>query len=423
VSGSIVAAAEGPGTRARVLGLLLLVYTFNFVDRQIIGILAAPIQADLSLTDPEFGILGGLAFALFYTALGIPLGALADRTGRSRVIAVSLALWSAFTALCGLATSFWQLFLARLGVGIGEAGGVAPSYALISDYFAPHERARALALFSLGIPLGSALGILFGGWVASTVDWRWAFIGVGLAGLLLAPVFRIGVPEPPRGRYDAAEPAAPPPFREVARSLAAKPSFWLLSFGASFSSMCGYGLLLWLPSFFGRSYGLDLEQTSYVFGAIVFIGGVAGIWAGGTLADRLGQGSKAAYARIPAFAFLAAVPFYAGGVLTTSLPLAFALLLVPQALALMWLGPVLSAVQHLVPPSLRATASASFLFINNLIGLGLGTVFLGMLSDALGARFGADSLRYAILAGLGFYLVAAVLMLLAARRLDRDWHR
>ena len=242
--------------------MLIVVYTFNFIDRQIVGILAGPIKAELGLSDTQLGMMGGLAFALFYTALGVPIGLLADRRSRVWIMTVALALWSGFTALCGVAQNFWQLFLSRMGVGVGEAGGVAPAYSLIADYFPPAERARALAVYSFGIPLGSAAGIFLGGWIASTIDWRTAFIVVGLAGLALAPIFRLVVRDPVRGRFDPprAQTTAPP-FGEVMRTLAAKPSFWLLSFGAGSCSILGYGLIFWLPSFFARTYGLELLEV------------------------------------------------------------------------------------------------------------------------------------------------------------------
>ncbi|HEY0327164.1 MAG TPA: MFS transporter, partial [Allosphingosinicella sp.] len=211
----------------RVLAILLLAYIFNFIDRQIIGVLAIPIKAELQLTDTQLSLMGGIAFALFYSGIAIPVAWLADRKNRVNIIAFSVALWSAFTALCGLAQNFWHLFLARMGVGIGEAGGVAPSYALISDFFPKERRARALALFSLGIPIGSALGVFFGGWIASNLDWRSAFLIVGLAGLPAALLVRIGIKEPVRGGFDtadgqASEPA--PPFGVVAAQLARTPS-------------------------------------------------------------------------------------------------------------------------------------------------------------------------------------------------------
>jgi predicted MFS family arabinose efflux permease len=415
-------AAESPRYRMVVLAMLVLVYTFNFIDRQIVGILAVPIKADLGLTDTQLGLMGGLAFALFYTLLGIPIAMFADRSNRTAIMTVALVFWSAMTAVCGLAQNFWQLFLARLGVGVGEAGGVAPAYSIVADYFPPHQRARALGVYSFGVPIGSSLGILFGGLIASLVDWRTAFIVVGVAGIVLAPIFKLVVREPVRGRFDAkGSTGKAVGFGEVMRLLLSKRSFWGLSFGASASSMMGYGMFFWLPSFFVRSYQLTLLEASLYYGAILLVGGIAGIWMGGSLADRFGAARKRAYAIIPAVAFLATIPFYIAAVTSHSLALSFVLFLVPTALGLVWLGPVLSSIQHVVPPHMRATASAVFLFVNNLIGIGLGTVALGALSDALSAQFGANSLRYAILAGTVFYLVAAALFLLSAKRLERDW--
>jgi MFS family permease len=409
--------------RAYVLFVLVVVYTFNFIDRQIVGILAPPIKADLGLTDTQLGLLGGFAFALLYTSLGIPIAWLADRVSRVWIMTGALALWSGFTALCGAAQTFGQLFLSRIGVGIGEAGGVAPAYSLLSDYFPPEQRARALAVYSFGIPIGSALGLIFGGIIASRVDWRAAFVIVGLAGLAIAPLFRLTVREPVRGQYD------PPParagtasFREVLNALAGKSSFWILSLGAACSSIMGYGLFFWLPSFFVRSYGLTLMEVSLYFGSIALFGGIPGIWMGGWLADRFGARSRAAYGLVPAFAFVASLPFLVFGTLAPNEWLSFVSFAVCYAMSLAWLGPVVSAVQHLVMPSMRATASAIFLFINNLIGLGAGTVILGAISDGLADRFGTESLRYAILSGTVFYVMSAALMALASRRLARDWH-
>ena len=416
------AALDSPRYRMVVLAMLVLVYTFNFIDRQIVGILAVPIKADLGLSDMQLGLMGGLAFALFYTALGIPIAMLADRSNRTTIMTVALVLWSAMTAVCGFAQNFWQLFLARLGVGVGEAGGVAPAYSLVADYFPPHQRARALAVYSFGVPIGSALGIVFGGLIAHLVDWRMAFIVVGVAGVLIAPVFKLVVREPQRGRYDGAKGGGKPSsFREVMRVLLSKRAFWGISFGAAASSMMGYGLFFWLPSFFVRSHGMTLLDASLYFGAILLVGGIAGIWMGGWLADRFGTARRRNYALIPAIAFLCTAPFYVGAVTSSSLAVSFVLFLVPTALGLVWLGPVLSAIQHIVPPGMRATASAIFLFVNNLIGIGLGSVALGALSDVLSVRYGADSLRYAILAGTTFYFVAAGLFLLSAKRLEKDW--
>ncbi len=410
--------------RAYVMFILVVVYTFNFIDRQIIGILAVPIKADLALSDTQLGLMGGLAFALFYTALGIPIAMLADRSNRTWIMAIALTVWSAMTAVCGLAQNFWQLFLARLGVGVGEAGGVAPAYSLISDYFPPQQRARALSIYSFGIPIGSSIGIVFGGIIASKIDWRYAFFAVGIGGIIIAPIFKLTVAEPERGQFDPNHTkASPPALGVIIRKLSQKPSFWIMSIGAACSSMMGYGLFFWLPSFFVRSYGISLIDASLFYGAILLVGGLAGIWLGGSLADRFGARRRGAYVIIPALAFIATVPFYVVAILSPNLTTTFFAMLIPTALGLVWLGPVLSAIQHVVPPNMRATASAIFLFINNLIGIGVGTVAIGILSDSLQAQYGDDSLRYAILAGTSFYVLAAMLFFLSAKYLENDWEK
>jgi len=404
--------------QSRLLGFLLLAYILNFLDRQILGILAQPIKADLNLSDAQFGAIGGLAFALLYSVLGVPLALLADRTRRSWVVAGSLAVWSGFTALCGTAASYGQLFLYRLGVGVGEAGGVAPSYALIADYFEPSRRARALAIYSLGIPVGLAGGTLAGAYIASWIDWRAAFVAMGILGLLLAPVMLLFVrdlpkPKPVAGTSESLFSA----FPMVAR----KPTFWLMAFAASCSSLCGYGLALWTPSILIRSFGLDMLSTAHFFASLLLIGGTIGVLGGGWLADRLGAKDRGWYAKIPAIAWLITAPTFLAGLMVPDLRLSWLLLLIPNALNILWLGPVVTAVQHLVPRRLRATASASFLLINNLIGLGVGPLLMGAISDSLKASQGVEALRYAAMICLGFYLLAGLLMLLAVKRLRNDW--
>jgi MFS family permease len=415
--GTEVGAAPAPRANA-VLALLLLAYIFNFLDRQILGILAGPIITELKLTDAEFGAIGGIAFALLYSILGVPLAMLADRTSRSRVIAGAVAVWSAFTALCGSAVSFGQLFFYRLGVGVGEAGGVAPAYALIADYFPPHRRARAMAIFSLGIPLGLAGGTLIGAYLASWVSWRAAFVVMGVAGLILAPIMLIFVRDLPRPKLTAAEQV---PLTSAFPIIARKPTFWLMAAAASCSSLAGYGLALWVPSVLERSFGFSLLERGHFLASIFLIGGTAGVFMGGWLADRLGQGDRRWYGRLPAIAWLVTAPTFAIGLMSPDPWLAWPLLLIPNALNILWLGPVTTAVQHLVPQPMRSTASASFLLINNLIGLGVGPTLIGALSVMFKERFGTEALRYAAVSVVGFYLVAAVLMLLAVRRLREDW--
>ena len=426
---------SAPGSRYRyvVLAMLILAYTFNFLDRQILGILAGSIKADLNLTDTQLGLMGGVAFAALYTTLGVPLAWLADRVSRTWIMTVALTVWSGFTVACGFAGGFWSLFLSRMGVGVGEAGGVAPAYSLIADYFPKEQRARALAVYSFGIPLGTALGVLFGGLIAAYVNWRVAFIVVGLAGVALAPIFKWVVKDPPRGGMDrapqtlASGEAAPliapkaPAFGKVLATILPKPSFWLLSFGAACSSICGYGVAFWLPTFFQRSFGLSLTDRALFYSALSLIGGVAGIWLGGVLADKFGSKNKAAYALAPAICFLVALPCFLLAMNVNSMVWAFLIFLIPTGLNLAWLGPVVAAVQHLAPASMRTTTSALFLLINNLLGLAVGLWFFGYVSDLLAPRYGAESMRHAIYIGLGFYVISAVLLIFASRRLKRDW--
>jgi len=423
-----------PAYRAWVLFILVVAYTFNFLDRQIVGILATPIKEDLGLTDGQLGMMGGLAFALLYSTLGVPIAWLADRFSRTWIMTAALAVWSGFTAACGLAQNFSQLFLYRMGVGVGEAGGVAPAYSLIADYFPKSQRARALAVFSFGIPIGTATGVLFGGLIAAHVDWRTAFIVVGLAGVALAPIFRLTVKDPVRGAGEGApeaaveesaplvaQPAKTPGFLKVMATVLPKPSFWLLSFGAAASSVCGYGVAFWLPSFFMRSWGLTLVETSWFYAGIAFVGGVLGIGLGGVLADRFGRKGKGAYPMVPAAAFLVALPIFFLAANAPNLTVSFLLFLIPTGLNLAWLGPIVTAVQHLTPASMRSTASASFLLINNLLGIGLGTWYFGWMSDLLAPTYGAESIRYSIYTGLGFYVLASLLFFIASARLKKDW--
>ena len=413
--GEDVANAARGAPRRLILGLLLLAYILNFVDRQILGILATPIKADLHLSDTQYGAIAGLAFALLYSGLGIPLAYLADRTSRSAVIAGSVAVWSVFTGLCGAAMGYGQLFLCRLGVGFGEAGGVAPSYALISDYFADH-RARALAIFSLGAPIGLAGGTFLGAYLATSLGWRLAFVVLGITGVILAPLIHFYVRELPRPSV-ANQASVGRVFPLVAR----KPTFWLLAFASSLSSLCGYGLAVWVPSVMMRSFHLDLLTTGKFLASLLLVGGSAGVLAGGWFSDRLGRADRRWFARLPAIAWLVTIPTYAGGLLAPNLWIAWPLLLIANAFAILWLGPVTTAVQHLAPRHMRSTAAASFLLINNLIGLGVGPLLIGRLSDALKQSYGADALRNAAVACTAIYAVAALLAWVAASRLRSDW--
>jgi MFS family permease len=399
--------------------MLLLVYTFNYLDRQMLGILAGPIKHDLHLSDTQFGAVGGLAFALLYSVLGVPLAYLADRTSRTAVITGALTFWSGFTLLCGFTTSYWQLFFCRLGVGSGEAGGVAPSYALIADYFPPARRAKALGIFSMGVPVGLAFGTLLGAYLVVWINWRAAFIVMGCAGIVVAPLFRYVVRDTPKA--EATTELPPAPVHEAFRIFTRKPAFWLMGVAAGCSSMCGYGLALWMPSVLVRSFGLEIVPAAQFVGSGLLIGGTTGVVFGGWLADRLGQRDRGAYAWLPAIAWLITAPLFAAGLLAPNLLVAWLFIVIPNGLNIFWLGPVTTAVQHLVPRHMRSTASGSFLLINNLLGLGFGPLLMGYLSDVLANRFGDEALRYSVVMCLGLYVLAALLIAMAIKSLRRSW--
>jgi predicted MFS family arabinose efflux permease len=412
------AKTHSPGYARLVLLMLLIVYSFNWLDRQILGILAPAIKADLHLTNTQLGVLGGIAFAALYSTLAIPLAVVADKTSRSWVITLSMIVWSGFTALCGFAGGFWHLFFARLGVGVGEAGGVAPSYALISQYFPPEKRARAISIYSMGIPLGLACGVLFGAAIAKAVDWRAAFIVVGVAGAIVAPIFRLVVKEPPKVAVPA---TGRVPVGAVFAILAKKPSFWFMAFASAMSSTAGYGLAFWTPSILIQAHGFDLTVTSWFYGSLLLVGGTTGVFLGGVLADRLGKADRGAYAKVSSFVWLLTAPLFVAGLLSPSPVVAWCFLLVPNALNILFVGPLTTATQHLVPPQMRATAAACFLLINNLIGIGAGSWLLGGLSDLMKPQFGDEALRWSAIALVCLYFVASGLALLAVKPLRKDW--
>jgi predicted MFS family arabinose efflux permease len=401
--------------RRFVLAVLLVVYTLNYMDRQVLGILASSIKVDLRLTDAQLGFLGGLVFSLFYSTLAIPFAILADRTSRTWVVTAAVALWSVCTGVCGLAGSFGHLLTARAGVGIGEAGGVAPSHSLITSYFPAASRSRAFAIYGLAFPLGSAVAALFGGYIASRVDWRAAFLVLGAVGVVMAPLFRIAVREPERAAH------APVAVRGALTRLSAKPSFWFVSLGGAASVMAMTGVAFWLPSLLQRSFGYDLSGAGRFIGALMLISGVPGTLAGGWLADRYGVRDRGAYALIPAVGSIVAAPLLAVAFLMGSPGALFLILLLPNALSHLWLAPLTNAVQHLVPGDARSSASAIYMLIGNLVGLGGGSLLMGAVSDLLSQEFGPESLRYAMMVAPVLYLLAALLLLAAVRPLRREW--
>ena len=421
-----------PAYRWYVLGLLTLVYTFNFIDRQVLVILQEQIREELGLMDWQLGMLSGFVFAVFYSVLGIPIAHVSERVGRKRVIAASLAFWSAMTALMGAAQNFVQLALLRIGVGVGEAGGSPPSHSIISDIFPRQKRAMALSLFSMGVYFGYLVAYSAGGWVAESLGWRMTFIVVGLPGVLIALLVAATLKEPPRGLaehgYDtsAAQPAgiAPPVpgFLETLRDLWSKRSFRYLALAGSLHSLAGYGVGNFMPSFIIRAHELSIGDVGWRLALITGLGGAIAIVTSGYVTDRLSVRSQKWYALFPALAITVTIPLALLVFLTHDTGLMFLAYIPYEMLGATWLGASLAVTHSLVGLRQRAVASAVLFFLINLIGLGLGPLVIGTLSDTMRPMLGdADGLRYAM---LGTALVAkaacVIHFLLAARRLDAD---
>ena len=394
-------AAFSRGYRGMVLSLLLTAYVFNFIDRTILATIGQAVKEDLRITDAQLGLLGGLYFALLYTMLGIPLARLAERRSRTWIITVSLVVWSGFTAMSGLAQSYAQLALMRFGVGIGEAGLSPPAHSLISDHYPPQRRASALAIFSLGIPLGTMVGAVAGGWLAQHYSWRVAFVAVGAPGVLLALVFRLLVREPARGASDFAPPrlvedlAAPvePPrgvvgeLREigaVARTLFGAPPVFHMVMGVTLASFAGYGMGAFIPPHYIRNFSLGLAQTGLIYGLISGVSAGVGTLAGGFVTDRLGKRSAAWYARVPAIGLLIAGPLYILSFNQADWRTTALLMLLPGMFAYVYLAPTFAVVQNAVEVRRRATATAILFLFLNLIALGGGPPLAGWLIDRLG---------------------------------------
>jgi MFS family permease len=407
------------------LGLLLVVYIFNFVDRQIVTILMQAIKEDLQLSDAQLGFFSGTSFAIFYATLGIPIARFADRSVRRNIIATALLVWSAMTALQGAARSFGMLAIARIGVGIGEAGCSPPGHSMISDLFPPNRRATALSIYALGIPIGSAIGLFAGGWIREFFGWRTAFVVVGLPGVALALLVRLTLREPTRGHWDATggrsatEPAEP--IGDVARFMLGLPAFLHLSFAGALHAFYGYGAAFFNPPFFERVHGFTPGQLGTLLGLVSITSGVAGTFLGGYLTDRLATRDPRWYAWAPGIATFVAIPFVFLFYLWPHPMQAVALSLIPALLGGMYLGPTFAVTQSMVPARWRAQASAVLLLILNLIGLGLGPQFVGFLSDLLAPRYGVESVRYALLLTVSVGAAwASVHYVMGARTLRRD---
>ena len=423
----------GPGTPSVtrygyvVAVTLAVVYTFNFLDRQFLTVLQESVKHDLKLDDAELGALTGLMFALFYTVCGIPIAAFADRSSRVRVVTAASATWSLFTALCGFASSFVTLAAARVCVGVGEAGGSPPSYSILSDYFPKEQRGRALAIYSLGVPLGSMFGTMSGGFIAQAFGWRAAFWTLGVAGLLLTPLIPVIVKEPLRGAFDArpdpaiaAHEPEPGMFSSIA-VFVSSPALLLTALSAGLTAFVGYGMLNWNASLLLRVKGAHLGDVALWYALFTGVANVAGTFASGLIVDRWGRRDPAGYALAPGIAILCSAPFLWGAVLAPSWPVAVAFLVGPGLLNNMYLAPALAVVQNGTPTRHRGTAGALLLFVLNLIGLGGGPFFVGLVSKTLTPRLGASAaLQHAMLWLTPFFVLAFLCQLAAARMLRRQ---
>ncbi len=410
-----------PAVRNYALGVLVVVYTFNFIDRQILSILLEPIKQDLGLSDSALGMLTGFAFALFYATLGIPIARFADRSNRRNLIAWALAIWSAMTAVSGLAQNFWHLLLARIGVGVGEAGCSPPAHSMLADYFPTENRATALGIYSLGIPFGILFGFIAGGWLNEFFGWRVAFFIVGVPGLLLAILVRFTLREPPRGMAEGrVADEEQPTIMETFRFLWSKRSFRHMAVGGGLTAFVGYGVITWVPSFLIRSYGMSTGDVGTYLGLILGIPGGIGIALGGYLADRYGSRDTRWYLWIVSVALIASTPLFFGVYLSSTAFASLMFLILPILLGNFYQATTFSQTQGLVSLRMRSVAAAVLLFILNMIGLGAGPQAVGILSDILQPSYGDESLRYALLTLSTVHIWAAYHYYQAGKSLKDD---
>lgn len=385
------------GMRRYTLGILVVVYTFNFIDRQILAILLPAIRAEFGVDDWVLGFLAGSAFALFYATLGVPIALLGDRWNRRNLIAIAVAIWSGMTALSGAATNIVQLALARIGVGVGEAGCSPPAHSMISDLYAPEERSTAMGIFTLGISIGIMVAYLAGGWVVQNIGWREAFFFVGVPGLFLALIVRFTLHEPPRGmsegRVDTVQRAG---IMDVARFLSRRKSFLHLAVGSGLAAFNGYAVISFFPSFMARSHGMSIAEIGVYLGVIIGIAGGLGFAGGGYVADKASRwGLKYSLWTVSVatmFAWMFLFPVY----LLDNAYWVLIFFITPSIFSNFYLATTFAQVQAMVGLRMRAVASALLLFLLNMIGLGLGPQVTGILSDLLREVAGDESLRYSL---------------------------
>jgi predicted MFS family arabinose efflux permease len=421
-------AAHPPASRRAwfVLAILCFVYVLNFLDRQLLAILAKPIRDELGLTHGQIGLISGLYFALFYCVLSVPVAWFADRSNRARVVAFACGLWSAATAACGLAGNYGQLAGARMMVGVGEAGGVPPSYAIISDYFRPGTRGTALGLYNLGPPIGNALGVAFGASIAAAYSWRDAFMVLGIVGVVTAVIVFVTVREPERGGLDVPTPGAVAPAIERApfwptfRMFFTRRVLLLTALATGANQFITYAAANFTTLFLMEEKGMTLNQVAIWYALLVLVSMGGGIFIAGRMVDRLVPRDRRAYAYIPAVALVVAAPFFAGFIAAPGWQLAMVLLVLPMGLNYFYLSPAVALVQEAVAPAQRVMAGALLLLVMNLIGLGLGPTYLGAASDWFASAGHAKPLQMAFYTLLPFYAVAVLLFLALGRAIAKE---
>ena len=416
---------EAPSNKYRwyVVWVLTGVYIFNFIDRQILVIIQESIKVDLGLSDLQLGLLSGFAFAIFYVTLGLPIARYADKNNRKNVVSVALVVWSAMTAVSGLVTNFTQLLLARIGVGIGEAGGSPPSHSIISDYFPPEKRATALSVYSMGIYLGILLGFVVGGYILTNYGWRMAFYCLGIPGIIYAILVYFTVREPKKGMSDEialSDNEDEPSFMDVVNLLMSKKTFVFAAVACGFHTFITYGVGNFLPSFLIRVHGLEVGYIGIWLGLSMGIGGAAGTFFGGYIADKLKHRDALWYFWVPIIAgFLNIVPsiilIFGGDPTVVLISTLFT-----NFLTAMYMGPMLAMSHSLVKANMRAFTSAVFFFFLNLIGLGLGPTVIGALSDLLEPTYGIYSLRWAFVSTFGIAIISMILFYMASKNYKAD---
>jgi MFS family permease len=409
-----------------VLAVMVLMYTCNYLDRFVLTIMIRDIKADLEISDAMVGFLMGPAFAFFYTIAGLPIARWADRGSRRSIIALGMTLWSGFTALSGLVTSAAQLAVARVLVGVGEAAGAAPAHSLLSDYFPPHRRATALAIFQGGVYFGSMLGLVIGGLLVEPIGWRMTFLAVGLPGFLIALVVRFTVREPERGAFDgpaAARAGGAVPgasIGDVARHLMRKPSFWFIGLGAGIASFAGTGYGMWMPAFLERVHELPRAEIGVRFGLIQYVAAFFGSILNGRIADHFGKRDARAYSWIGAISVVLMIPIMTAQLLWPDGRQAI-WFSVPAALCSAGWAPIAYGMaQNLAPPHMRAMASAFIIVFITFLGTGLGPFAVGALNDWLEPRYGVFAIRYSLLIVLWTCSIGAVLFAMSARTIRGD---